>query len=262
MVLFLFTPFAESASHPLTKFFVSCMMVIVAFGFKRFRFFIQSLLAFYFVSFVIGGGMLGTYYFFEVSFVFQDSVILTNANGFGDPISWLFVLIGFPLTWFYSRHQFDQVEMTKIHYDQIVEVSIEISGKSIILKGLIDSGNQLYDPITKLPVMIVESEKMVQIIPQEIIDLVSDQDPLEKMHETDHCWMNRLRIIPYRGVGQDHQFLFAIKPDEVIIQHREGSINVKKVLIGLNNRTLSSDGNYACIVHPKMIQSGRTENVS
>lgn len=262
MVVLLFTPLSTIASHPLTKFFVSCLIALCAFGFGRFRFFIQNVLAFYFVSFVIGGTLLGTYYFFEFSFVFQDTLMMTNSNGFGDPISWAFVLVGFPIAWYYARHQFDQVEMTKIQYDQIVHVTITVAEKKVAMNGLIDSGNHLCDPITKVPVMIAETDHILHLIPEEIHPLLTCENPLDKMHETEHSFMNRLRVIPYRGVGQDHQFLFAFRPDKVSIEKEEGTLVIRKVLIGLNNRMLSSDGHYECILHPKMIQIGKMEHVS
>ncbi len=262
MVLFLFTPYGQLASHPIAKLLTSCFIVLLAFGFGRFRIFFQNLLSFYFVSFVVGGGMLGTYFFFEFSMVFQDSVLLTNSNSFGDPISWTFVLIGFPIAWYYARHQFDQVEMTKIQYDQIVQVTIRLNEKVETVKGLIDSGNQLYDPISKTPVMIIETGKVQHIIPPSILAIIEDDNPIEKMHEVDTNWLNKLRIIPYRGVGNDHQFLVAFKPDEVTIEKNSETIVVSKVFVGLNGRSLSADGNYECIVHPKMLQSGRIKNVS
>jgi stage II sporulation protein GA (sporulation sigma-E factor processing peptidase) len=262
LVLIFFTPFANISSHPLTKFFVSCLMIITAFGMKRLRYILQNLLMFYFVSFVMGGAMIGTYYFFEVSFLFHDNMIMTNAGGFGDPISWLFIIIGFPIIWYYSRLQFDQVEETKIQFEHIVVVTILFMDRTISLKGLIDSGNQLYDPITKTPVMIVEMEKMKRILPEEMVQFISEKDPLSLIEVNEPSWIDHLRIIPYRAVGFDHQFLFAIKPQEIFIEKNGERIKVKKALVGINKTNLSSDGHYECILHPKMIQKGKIENAS
>lgn len=262
MIFLLFTPYAEIINHPLAKIFVSCFMVIISFGFKRFRFFIQNLLTFYFVTFVVGGVLIGTHYFFEFSIVLEDHFFFTNIHNLGDAVSWLFIIIGFPIVWYFSRSQFDQLEMTKIHYENIVNVTIEIMNQSVILRGLIDSGNQLYDPITKLPVMIVEMEKLKKIIPEEVIEFLTQKNPLESLENFHHPLMSKMRIIPYRGVGQSHQFLFAFRPDKIFIERDNETIYVKKALVGLNQTKLSSDDQYNCIVHPKMIQSGKIDNVS
>lgn len=262
IILFFFSPYAEIVNHPLVKFFVSSLMVMISFGYKRIRFFMQNLLTFYFVSFVVGGALLGTHYFFEFSFIFQDQVFLTNVSNLGDTISWLFIIIGFPIVWYFSRFQFDHLEMTKIHYENIISAKIQMMNHSVSLRGLIDSGNQLYDPITKLPVMIVEMEKMKAIIPEEIFEFLSQEDPLSKLEHVNHPMISKMRIIPYRSVGQSHQFLFAVKPDKVMIEKQNQTISVTKVLLGLSQTKLSSDESYDCIVHPKMIQSGKIGNVS
>lgn len=113
IVILLFSPFAQLASRPESKLILSCVMVLYAFGFKKFRYFIENLLTFYFVTFAVGGGMLGTYYFFQVGFSFQNNMILTNGNGFGNPVSWLFIVVGFPIIWYFSRLRLEQVEAKK-----------------------------------------------------------------------------------------------------------------------------------------------------
>src|SRR5690606_10931898 len=116
--------------------------------------FMKCLMTFYLTTFLIGGSLIGIHYFIQFDFDLASSVALASIEGFGDPISWLFVLLGFPLVWHFSRQQFEMIEMTKIQYDQIVTVELELGGMQLKLKGLVDSGNQLYDPISKIPVMI------------------------------------------------------------------------------------------------------------
>lgn len=263
IVILLFTPLAPFANRPESKLILSCAMVVLAFGFHRFRTFFSTLCTFYFVSFAIGGGMLGAYYFFQSNVIFQDQVILTNSTGFGSPVGWMFVIIGFPIVWYFSRIRFEQLEAKKIFYDQIVEVAIIIENQKATLKGLIDSGNQLHDPITNKPVMIVETEKIKDLLPENIFRIISRKNPLDALSQTvETDWVERLRIIPYRAVGRDHQFLLAIKADQLIIQLKEEKLMVFHPLIGLEPMALSSEGDYQCIIHPKMIQKGNKQHAS
>jgi stage II sporulation protein GA (sporulation sigma-E factor processing peptidase) len=263
IVILLFSPFAQLASRPESKLILSCVMVLYAFGFKKFRYFIENLLTFYFVTFAVGGGMLGTYYFFQVGFSFQNNMILTNGNGFGNPVSWLFIVVGFPIIWYFSRLRLEQVEAKKIHYDQIVDVSITMMEKKVIVKGLIDSGNQLYDPITKKPVMIAEAEKLMTVFPESMHQVISNRNPMEAVTAIEQKeWIGRLKIIPYRSVGQDLQLLLAVIADEVVIHTKEESLMLSRPLIGLNHSRLSSEDDYQCIIHPKMIQTGKQKDAS
>ncbi|MED4532641.1 sigma-E processing peptidase SpoIIGA [Metabacillus fastidiosus] len=263
IVILMFTPFSFIAVHPLGKLAISVLMVLISFGFQRFRSFFQSLLTFYFVTFMIGGGMLGTHYFMQVEMGVLDGVMMTSSTGFGDPISWLFVLIGFPLAWYFSRNRLESMETKKIKFDQLVQVLIKVDSNELLLRGLIDSGNQLYDPISRSPVMIIDASKAKSFLPEKLFEQALKDDVMASVSqdsEEAHEWEHRVRLIPYRVVGHENQFLLGFKPDEISIQTKEGTIHVKKAVIGLNRTTLSSDDEYDCIIHPKMMQG--IQNVS
>lgn len=266
IVIMMFTPLAFIATHPYGKMLISFLMVLSAFGFKRFRFFFQGLLTFYFVTFLVGGGMIGVHYFLQQEMTYLDGVLMTNSTGFGHPISWLFVLIGFPVLWLFARNSLEGIEAKKIHYDQIVKVQIKVDDIQFTLKGLIDSGNQLFDPITRSPVMIIDTLKVQEFLPKLLVHQATQDDVMKAMSEQptneSHPWEHRVRLIPYRVVGSEHQFLLGFKPDEVWIETQNETFKVLKTIIGLNRTTLSSEDAYECIVHPKMLQGPSIQQVS
>ncbi|MFC0271204.1 sigma-E processing peptidase SpoIIGA [Metabacillus herbersteinensis] len=265
IVVLMFTPFSYLVIHPIGKMIVSMLMVWIAFGFKRFRSFFQSLLVFYFVTFMVGGAMIGTHYFLQAEMTLLNGVMMTNSTGLGDPISWLFVVIGFPIAWFFSRSRLEGIETKKIHFDQLVSVSIKVDDTHFIVRGLIDSGNQLYDPLTRSPVMIIDTQKIEEHLPEQLFKQAIQKDVMSSLTNENgkgHSWEHRIRIIPYRVVGQDHQFLLGFKPDEVVIETKNELIKVNKTIIGLNRTTLSTDDEYECIVHPKMLQGTSIQHVS
>ncbi|MEH7382439.1 sigma-E processing peptidase SpoIIGA [Bacillus sp. JJ1533] len=263
VVLIVVSPFSAFGSHPLTKLFFSIIIVGVAFGYKRFRYFIQGLLTFYFATFMIGGGMIGVHYFLAFDVQVFDGTILTQSTGFGNPVSWGFVIIGFPLLWYFSKNRIADIETKQVFYDQIVDVRLEIDDITLNLKGLVDSGNQLFDPITKSPVMILDTTKYVELFPKTLIEQSRNIELLTNETSTkSHKWESRVRLIPYRGVGQEHQFLLAIKPDQITIYQGNEENIVKKGLVALNHTTLSTDGEYDCIVHPKMLISSSIKSAS
>lgn len=259
LILLMLTPF-QYTGHPVVKLATSIMMVLVVFGFKKLRSFLKCLMTFYMMTFLIGGALIGTHYFIQFDFDLSASVALASIKGFGDPISWLFVLLGFPIAWHFSKSNLEGIEMAKIQYDQIVDVLVEFNGVQIQLKGLVDSGNQLYDPISRRPVMIVSLESLPDEFPEEIKRIAQNPDLIltgEVNMPTE--FESRMKIIPYKVVGQEHQLTIAIKPELLKIQSEKKTYIVDKALISFTAQKLSCDDNFDCIVHPKMLTGTATE---
>ncbi|WP_027408216.1 sigma-E processing peptidase SpoIIGA [Anoxybacteroides tepidamans] len=258
LVLFMFTPFSPYVQKPIGKLFFSLLIVWASFGFKRFRYFFENLFTFYFATFMVGGGLIAVHYFLQNEVQITNGALTAYSLGAGDPVSWFFVLIGFPLLWLFSRSRINGIREKKMRFDSIVDVVLTFDGHSLLLKGLIDSGNQLYDPITKTPVMIIDADEMKDILPSLLLENIKQQTDFQWLHnEQLGKWAQRLRLIPYRVIGKGQQFMLAVKPDRIVICYEAQRIEVSKGLVGLNEARLSTDGEYQCIVHPKMIQTGR-----
>ncbi|WP_078554828.1 sigma-E processing peptidase SpoIIGA [Bacillus alkalicellulosilyticus] len=251
IVLLLFTPLGSLFYKPWMKLLFSLTIVFIAFGFKRLPYFLQNFFMFYFVTFMTGGGLFALHFFWQSDVEVLEGVMISKTTGYGSTFSWLFVLIGFPLVWYFSKQQINQIEVKQVQYDQLTEVEISFGEKLVHVKGLIDSGNQLHDPITRVPVMILEARALQSILSDEMIATLSKVEEIGMM--VDHPFAERMRIVPYRVVGHDQQFLIALKPDYVKIKSNEEEHQIKKVLVGINHSNLSNDGDYQCIVHPKLI---------
>ncbi|GLB61238.1 sigma-E processing peptidase SpoIIGA [Cytobacillus sp. NCCP-133] len=260
IILLVFTPLNSYSGHPITKLCFSIVMVFTVFGFKRLRTFLKSLMTFYFSTFLIGGSLIGIHYFIKFDFQASSSVMMASVQGFGDPISWLFVLLGFPLVWHFSKRNIEGIEMTKIQYDSLIKVLIVINGTEYRFTGLIDSGNQLYDPISKMPVMFISIEKRLEEFPEEIIKIAGS--PEEIMMGNDSIggeWDHKMRVIPCKVVGQEHQLIIAFKPDRIAFEKDDNeTIEADKGLVSFSMQQLSADDAFQCIVHPKML-TGRSK---
>lgn len=118
--------------------------------------------------------------------------------------------------------------MAKIKYDQLVDVYIRIGESDFTVKGLVDSGNQLYDPLTKLPVMILSILPVREHLPEEIAVLAEDATRLLDGSATlPDEWAGRVRFIPAKTVGKQ-SLLLAYKPDEVQLTSGNRTWPVKK----------------------------------
>ncbi|MBP3038722.1 sigma-E processing peptidase SpoIIGA [Bacillaceae bacterium Marseille-Q3522] len=254
IILLAFTPFHSYSGNPVSKLLFSVMMVLITFGFKRLRSFIKTLMLFYFITFLIGGTLIGVHYFITFDFPLSSSVMLASTKGFGDPVSWLFVLFGFPIAWYFSKQNAESIEMTKIQYDQIIEIELGLNGREYFFTGLIDSGNHACDPISKAPVMFISMKNREMEMPLFLQKIAADPSSIiEKQECLEPEWENRMRVIPYKVVGQDHQIVCAFKPDYLYLGKGENKVHVQKGLISFTLQQLSSDDSFQCIVHPKMM---------
>lgn len=253
IILLSITPLHAFSNHPLLKLFFSFLMVFAAFGYKRLKYFFSGLMTLYLVTFITGGALIGTHNLIQFDITLASNVAIRSIQGFGDPISWLFVFIGFPLAWHFSKSTIGKIEIAKIQYDQIVEVEITVESFEMTCRGLIDSGNQLYDPLSKMPVMFV-SIKQIEDIPEAVLQIAkSSEDILVGKEPLSLEWENKMRIIPYKVVGQEHQLILAFKPDKITIVNKGDRFTVEKGLVSFTMQELSSDGTFQCIVHPKMV---------
>jgi stage II sporulation protein GA (sporulation sigma-E factor processing peptidase) len=172
-------------------------------------------------------------------------------------------MIGFPLIWFFSKHRFETIETNKVQYDQLVNVDITISGYTFRTKGLIDTGNQLSDPITKKPVMIIEAALLYPYFTEESINhIMTFHEHAGTNNREDERLIERISIIPYKVIGQSSPFLTGLKPDKVKVYHQEKEFETKNVLLGLQDKELSADGAFKCIVHPKLVLGVSTDKLA
>ncbi|WP_071395418.1 sigma-E processing peptidase SpoIIGA [Bacillus tuaregi] len=258
IILLSITPLNTYSGHPIVKLLFSVVMILTVFGYRRFKYFISGLMTFYLATFLVGGSLMGIHYFIQFDLDLSSSVFMASIKGFGDPISWLFVVLGFPLAWQFSKRNMDRIEVAKIQHNQKVLVEIVLGGESYRFTGLVDSGNQLYDPISKMPVMFVSVKKIIEVLPKELKEIaIESEEVILGSKPLAPEWENRLRVIPYKVLGQEHQLILALKPEQMVITQNGETIQVEKGLISLTMQELSSDDSFQCIVHPKMLNGIR-----
>ncbi|MFC4076524.1 sigma-E processing peptidase SpoIIGA [Salinithrix halophila] len=232
------------------KLFFSILMVGVAMGFHSPVAFLRNLGVFYLISFVTGGGMFALHYFLSGGVHATGSTFFTLSSGWGSPVSWVFVLLAFPLVWLYARLSFRSLADRQVVHESLAKVRIQLGEVGLECTGLIDTGNQLRDPITRTPVILVELEEWARILPVSLVDAVrkGNWDGLGK--EMPAEWLTRVRLVPFRGAASEGNILVALKPDRMEVFQGGAWQVTGKALIGLDTGRLSSDGTYQAILHP------------
>lgn len=238
-----------------TKLIFSFGMVWVAFGYRGGAVFVRNWGVFCIVSFVVGGGMFAVHYVLQEQTQVLNGILITQSGTLRPyPITWTFVLIAFPLVWWYSRATFRSLAERQAIHRFLVQVEVMFGTKSVGGTGLIDTGNQLRDPLTRTPVMIVEKRLLLPLLPDEIQQAVHRSGATDALSQLPLEWATRVKLIPYRSIARGPDFLLAIKPDKIRIVYERQTYDIHNVLIGMDSGKLSADGTYQMIIHPSFIE--------
>lgn len=258
VVLMLFPPLSILFTI-LVKVLVSLLMVAVAFGFSDLRGYLRLVAAFYAVNFMAAGAIIGIHYLFmqgsgEVwkTIAFVDGIMVVQLK-----MGLVFFFSVFCIGLYLYRSVLTQRREKALVLSHLAEVTVTIEGRAHTCVGLIDTGNQLYDPLTRTPVMVMEAEVWKEELPASWLQRIRESQVdrlVAGLGEEPFVWQDRLRLVPYRGVNRGSQFMLAMKPDAVQIEREGRTITSSKVLIGLDGGKLVADGAYQAIIHPSLVQ--------
>lgn len=142
-------------------------------------------------------------------------------------------------------------------WDQICLYPIQIiwDGNELNLNALLDTGNRLYDPLTKAPVVIIEFSQVKGLLPSEVVDLI------EKLHSGEldsdwklpSVWQERVRILPFKSIGREHGILIGFRPDSLKIWRKQEPISKDQVVVGIYNHQLSPEGAFHALIPPAVL---------
>lgn len=245
----------------LVKISFSLLMIAVAFPYGSFLNYLRNLSVFYVVNFVAAGGILGVKYLLQNSSDVVNGILYTHSGGgdSGVQVGLTFIVILACIMLLFIRKVFASQRRREQIVNYLATVEVHIDQFVSTCTGMIDTGNQLHDPLTRMPVMIMEVTTYEGFIPSDWVHHIrssrGDQLITDLIVESTE-WQDRLRFVPYRGVNRNTQFMLAIKPDKVIVTYNNQQIVTEKVLIGLDGGVLSRDHTYQAIIHPALVAEG------
>ncbi|MCD7820273.1 MAG: sigma-E processing peptidase SpoIIGA [Lachnospiraceae bacterium] len=112
-------------------------------------------------------------------------------------------------------------------------VTLYREGQSLVLTGFLDTGNQLTEPVSGLPVSIADEKALEPLLGQN--------------------WEERIGfcLIPYHSLGTDQGWLRGVLFDEMNISMSRGEKMFHRPLIALYEGTVSAQKEYRVILHPE-----------
>ena len=136
------------------------------------------------------------------------------------------------------------------------ELSFE-GGKTIIVKALLDTGNDLRDPLTGKPVMLLEEKLAREILPERILEFLrlpwrDSPNPWSILWKSDNYFLQNIVFISAKGVhGQS--WLPGIRLGKVIISQRENIWEEQPITVALVEQIFNSENRFQALLHPEQI---------
>lgn len=200
----------------------------------------------------------GSFYFFAGWLGLSDKItpFLTLAKFLFLPFI-IILLIGGCRIW-------EKINRTNLFLDNILyEAEIFFEDKSLKIKALLDTGNDLRDPISDRPVMLLEEKAALPVLPPDILNFLSlswrdsTSDPWPFLWNAEHYYLPRITFISAKGIN-GQSWLPGIRSVKVQIS-QSGSSWEQLVTVALVNRKLSSEEKFQALLHPEQIKIRKEE---
>ena len=210
---------------------IAVLMVRISYPYQGWRRLVTSVIKLYLLTCFIGGLLQFMLTSTDLSQIF-GSIFQDEDSTIG-----VIVLILFSIVLFLIMPYFIEVirgVRTKI--DTIYQVKVIFDNRELVLKGLLDTGNDLREPISRKPVVIGEYEVLKQLLPKQLDE-----------------YTTRLKVIPYRSLGEEDGTLYGVVFDEIQVTSCGETFVKKDVIIGLYHGHLSSKKEYQLILHSDVL---------
>jgi stage II sporulation protein GA (sporulation sigma-E factor processing peptidase) len=143
-------------------------------------------------------------------------------------------------------------------WDQLCLFPIQISwqDRNLKLNALLDTGNRLLDPLTKVPVVVVEFSRIKELLPPEVLAMMESMQrgELEAEFAIPAYWEERVRILPFSSIGKDHGMLIGFRPDRLTVWQKQQEIENRNVVVAFYHRPLSPEGAFQALIPPSLLQ--------
>ncbi len=251
----LFFPYLSFLTNFYMKIVISIIIVKLAYNSKSLALYIKQLSAFYVISFIFAGASIGTYYLTNnyYNVLFKPDYLLGKF-----PIKYIILGVVLGGIMIKSMVHYYQEKLSK--EKELLNVTVHFNNKSSSFIALTDTGNSLVEPLSKIPVFVVEYMVIKDLLPELIRDI------FEENKENDFTVIENtmdqlkeeiiLRLIPFKSIGSKNGILIGFKPDYIRIREGDFETTYHKLLIGIFNDKLSVDNQYSGLLNLGILNRG------
>ncbi len=233
--------------------------IVVTFKPVNFKMFTTYLFFTHLVAFTVGGVSFGVFYYTKAG-AFLGNVVTASTKNMS--IKLLIATTSF--TYLAIKIIVKYIENLKLSKQKLITVKVVgLNGNKEELVMLVDTGNTLIEPISKLPVVVIPYFKIRNLIHDELYELYEDTtDVVSDAFNIDSEFTDRLKLVPFKSVGKESGLLLGFETD--ITYEDNGFIQNKKCIVGIINIEISR-GEYSSIFNPLLLEEeiiGVTKNMA
>lgn len=234
----------EIYSNFLIKIILSIIIVYIAYNPQSFDKLWRDVLIFYLTSFVFGGAA-----FFLIYIVQPQKIIMKNGLFLGT-YTFKTVALGAVIGFIIIITAFKIVKKKINKNDMFCDIEIKLNGKIIRTKAMIDTGNMLKEPITNIPVVVVEHTILYECLPKEILNNLDEilggsfKNIPEKIKQE---YITKFKFIPFSSLGKQNGMLLGIKAEYIKIFEDEKDEKKENIIIGIYDKSLTKKGEYRAL---------------
>lgn len=205
------------------KILLSFAIILTALRFYTAKEFLKSIVTFYLVTFIFGGSMFAIAYILGGNFSFIGGVHYYG----GVPIRLLLIAVVTVLIFLRLYKQFNvYFGSNHSHY----RLQIFMDEKSVSMDAVLDTGNELIEPISRTPVIIADAEKLRYIFGKELIDYAKNIE----QNESHEATKESIRLLPYETIEGGKRIMVGVRPTRIIIEKGKNKKVIEDVYIGIN----------------------------
>ena len=247
----------EIYSNTILKIILSIVMVYIAYHAKNIKTLAKELLFFYLTSFVFGGCAFALLYFIK-----PQEILIRNGTYVGTyplKVAILGGIVGFTIT--AIAFHYAKIRFTK--KDMYCNITIYFGEKNISTIALLDTGNLLKDPITSMPVIIVEKDILKNILPDNIINnlnkIIGGDVPKEVYEDESLEYITKFRVIPFSSIGKENGMLLGFKANKVTVDQEENTEIIENVIVGIYENKLSRKNQYSALIGLDLLEGSERD---
>ena len=233
-------------SSMILKMILSIIIVYVAFNPQNMKKMCKSLLIFYLTSLVFGGAAFALIYIVKPQETFMKNGLFLGAYSLKT------ILLSGIVAFFIVITDFTVVKNKISKRDMFCNIKIKLNVKEIETKAMLDTGNMLKEPITNIPVIVVEHTLLYECVPKQILNNIEEilgGDFSKIPDEIKKKYMTKLKFIPFSSLGKQNGMLLGIKPEYVVIKdENDEEKKLNEVIIGIYNKSLTKRGEYRALM--------------
>ncbi len=226
----------------LLKFFIFLLVSLVCFKFYSLEYFIKRVISLLVLSFIAAG--LLYWFMFEKKgnfYMVNPMVDLGKINKLFIFLFGLVILIPLVRVFIFNiKSLFNNPNL-------LYKIEVIIGESRVLLKGFVDTGNSLYDPVSKLPVIIVNSVKLKGLLGEKWDQWLEKGEIWDIPMDSEY----KVCFVPFKSMGGE-EIMIAIKPDKIFI-HNDLGQHPAHCLIGLNLKNKRMHPGVDALIHPSIV---------